>query len=42
MLMNPEQYTIDDFDGSANDTTSSAAAAFHTTSSILGESIFSK
>ncbi len=40
MLMNPDEYTVDDFEGHNGDQTSSAAAAFHTTSSLLGASIF--
>lgn len=40
MLMNPDEYSIDEFEGAAADQTSSAAAAMHTTSSILGASIF--
>ena len=40
MLMHPDDCSLDDFEGAASDKTSSAAAAMHTTSSILGESIF--
>ena len=40
MLMNPDEYSIDELEGAAADQTSSAAAAMHTTSSILGANIF--
>jgi hypothetical protein len=40
MLMNPDEYSIDEFEGAAADQTSSAAAAMHTTSSIFGANIF--